>query len=106
MGASALGRLWSRIPPSGRLLFVLGPQRCHAQLVPLSQYPQCILSLDIRHLLPVRNATQCTVAIDDHGPEVIKLDALPAAHVELHGSTPGRWFGKRKYLLRRLLSGG
>lgn len=69
------------------------PQCLHTQLIPLSQYPQCILSLDLCHLLPVRNATQRAIAIDDHGAEVVEFDRVAAAHIELHRLAVGRWLG-------------
>jgi hypothetical protein len=83
-----------------------GPQRFCSQLVPLLQYKQqCGLPLNIRQVLPVRDEAQRAVAVDHHRLKVIKLGALPAAHIELDGFAPRCRLAQWNYLCRRALSG-
>jgi hypothetical protein len=59
------------------------PQRLPPQLIPLPQYPQRILPLDIRHLSPITNPRQRAVFVDNQRAHVVQFDGAAAVgHVD------------------------
>lgn len=70
------------------------PQRRQPILVPLPDDSQRILLLDLGHLVPVCNAAERSVLVDDQRAHCIELDAIALAHVQLYRlSVPGRGQG-------------
>jgi hypothetical protein len=65
---------------------LVAAQRFQTCLIPLSNHPQGVLLLDIRHGLPVRDAAHCAIDGDHHGPQVIQPDRGAAVtHIQNRG---------------------
>lgn len=75
-----------------------GPQRRETLLVALADDAQGVVALNLRHLVPVRDAAHCAVDVDDEGPQVVELDAV-AVDGESCRAARGGWLGEREGLL-------
>lgn len=85
--------------PPGKLLrsllyIFIAPQGIHPKLVSFPENPERVTPLDVAHLIPVGYPTQRSVLVNNHGAQMIQLDALAAAHVQSRSS--GVLWGLRK----------
>lgn len=69
-----------------KLLFLfclLSPDGIQALLVPLAQDPQCILFLDLRHLVPVADSRQRSIHINNHWAQVVQRNSRATFSAEI-----------------------